>query len=291
MKASYGDKVFYAVNYTVLTIIALTCLFPLVHIAALSLSDSSAIMSGLVTIWPKGWSLEAYGALLQGTNILGAFKNSLIITLVGVVLSMLLTTLAAYPLSRKYFYARKSFTLLMVFTMLFGAGMIPTYLVVKSLGLIDTYFALWLPGLISTYNMLVMKSFFENLPEELQEAARIDGCGEIKILARIILPLSLPMLATLSLFYGVQYWNAFMNVLIYINESDKYNLSVLVQQMVQSQSVMQELSDFQPEDIQNITPQSIKSAGVMVMVIPMLLVYPFLQKYFVKGVLIGSIKG
>ncbi|WP_214626941.1 carbohydrate ABC transporter permease [Paenibacillus agaridevorans] len=291
MKATYSDKVFYTVNYIVLTIIALTCLFPLVHIIALSLSDSSSIMSGLVTLWPRGFSLEAYEALLKGTNVMGAFKNSLIITLVGVVMSMLFTILAAYPLSRKYFYARKAFTLFMVFTMLFGAGIIPTYLVVKSLGLVDTYFALWLPGLISTYNMLVMKSYFENLPEELQEAARIDGCNEVNILTRIIMPLSLPMIATLSLFYGVTYWNAFMNVLIYINESGKYNLSVLVQQMVQSQSVMQDLNNTQLEDIQNITPQSIKSAGVMVMVIPMLLVYPFLQKYFVKGVLIGSIKG
>ncbi|QGH33552.1 ABC transporter permease subunit [Gracilibacillus salitolerans] len=291
MKPTLGDKIFYVINYIALSIISLTCLFPIVHMAALSLSDSHSIMSGHVSIWPKGWTIEAYITLFQGTQILGAFKNSVIITVVGVGLSMLFTIMAAYPLSRKYFYARKTFTLLMVFTMLFGAGMIPSYLVVKSLGLVDTYFAIWFPGLISTYNMLVMKSFFENLPEELEEAARIDGCGEIRLLINIILPLSVPMIATLSLFYGVGYWNMFMNVLIYINETDKYNLSVLVQQMVQSQSVMQELNEVMSEDIQNITPESVKAAGVMVMVIPMLLVYPFLQKYFVKGVLIGSIKG
>ncbi|PMC35643.1 ABC transporter permease [Bacillus sp. UMB0899] len=291
MKSTLGDKIFYSVNYIVLTIISITCLFPIVHMAAVSLSDPNSIMSGQVSIWPKGWTFEAYTTLIEGTNILGAFKNSVVITVVGVGLSMLFTIMAAYPLSRKYFYARKTFTLLMVFTMLFGAGIIPSYLVVKSLGLVDSYFSLWLPGLISTYNMLVMKSFFENLPEELQEAARIDGCGEIRMLVNIILPLSVPMIATLSLFYAVGYWNSFMNVLIYINDSDMYNLSVLVQQMVQSQSVMQELNEVMPEDIQNVTPESVKAAGVMVMIIPMLVVYPFLQKYFVKGVLIGSIKG
>lgn len=286
-----GDRLFYAVNYTLLTVIALTCLFPLIHTAALSLSDSHSIMSGRVSVWPRGWTTEAYSALIRGTRIVNAFRNSVVITVVGVGLSMLMTTLAAYPLSRRYFYARRTLTLLMVFTMLFGAGVIPTYLVVKSLGLVDTYWAIWLPGLVSTYNMLVMKSFFENLPEEVEEAARIDGCGELRLLGQVVLPLSLPMLATLSLFYGVGYWNAFMNVLIYINDTGKYNLSVLVQQMIRSQSVLKEMTDVQPGDIGQMTPESIKSAGVMVMVVPMLLVYPFLQKYFVKGVLIGSVKG
>jgi putative aldouronate transport system permease protein len=291
MRESLGDKVFYAVNVVVLTLIAISCLFPFLHVAAMSLSDTRSIASGEVTIWPKGLSFEAYAQLLNGTNIVNAFKNSVIITLVGVGLSMLMTLLAAYPLSRKYFYARKPLTLLMVFTMLFGAGIIPMYLVVKSLGLVDTYFAIWLPGLISTYNMLIMKSFFENMPDEIDEAARIDGCGEIRLLSRIILPLSLPMIGTLALFYGVGFWNAFMNVLIYINDTGKYNMTVLVQQMVRSQSVLTDVFHSQPEDAGKITPESIKSAGVMLMVIPMLLVYPFLQKYFVKGVMIGSIKG
>lgn len=291
MKASLGDRVFYSLNAVFMSLLAATCLFPLLHVAALSLSDTQAILSGSVTIWPKGWSFEAYRKLVYETNIVNAFKNSLVITFVGVGLSMLMTILAAYPLSRKYFYARKMLTLLMVFTMLFGAGLIPMYLVVKSLGLVDSYYAIWLPGLISTYNMLVMKSFFENLPDEIDEAARMDGCGEIRLLAQVILPLSMPMLATLTLFYGVGFWNAFMNVLIYINDTSKYNMSVLVQQMVRSQSVLTETFYSQSEDLGKITPDSIKSAGVMLMIIPMLIVYPFLQKYFVKGVMIGSIKG
>lgn len=159
----------------------------------------------------------------------------------------------------------------------------------KSLGLINSYWAIWLPGLLSTYNMLVMRTFFENIPEEVEEAARIDGCSEMRLLLQIFLPLSMPVIATLVLFYGVGYWNSFMNVLIYINQTDKYNLTVLVQQMIQSQSLLQELVS-EGEPVQ-VVPESLKAAGILVMVIPMLVVYPFLQKYFVKGVMLGSVKG
>jgi putative aldouronate transport system permease protein len=202
---------------------------------------------------------------------------------------MTATIATAYPLSRRIFVARRFFTLAAVFTMLFSGGLIPTYLVVKSLGLINSYWAIWLPGLLSTYNMLVMRTFFENIPEEIEEAARIDGCNEIRLLLQIFLPLSMPVIATLVLFYGVGYWNSFMSVLIYINQTDKYNLTVLVQQMIQSQSLLQELVS-EGEPVQ-VVPESLKAAGILVMVIPMLVVYPFLQKYFVKGVMLGSVKG
>ncbi|MDF2961509.1 MAG: transporter permease subunit [Paenibacillus sp.] len=293
MKATIGETVFYICNYVVLSIIALSCLFPLLHLIALSLSDAHSVTSGFVTIWPRGWTIVSYIGLLQGTNVINAFKNSVVITMIGVGLSMIFTILAAYPLSRNYFYARRTFTLFTVFTMMFSGGLIPSYLIVKSLGLVNTYFALWLPALVGTYNMLVMKTYFENIPGELEEAGRVDGCGEIRLLWNVILPVSMPMIATLSLFYGVSFWNAFMNVLIYINDTDKFNLSVLIQQMVRSQSILTELevnSLAQDEEIQ-MTPESIKAAGIMIMVIPMLLVYPLLQKHFVKGVLIGSIKG
>jgi putative aldouronate transport system permease protein len=204
---------------------------------------------------------------------------------------MAFTIMAAYPLSRKDFNARRFFTLAIVFTMLFSGGLIPTFLVVKSLGLVNTYGSLWLPGLISTFNMLIMKSFFENIPEELMEAAKMDGCGEARLLIQIILPLSLPVLATLTLFYGVGYWNSFFSLLIYIQDSNKVNLAVMVQQMIQSQSLMQEINNLQPDDIQQMTPESIKASGIIVMMVPMLIVYPFLQKYFVKGVMLGAIKG
>jgi putative aldouronate transport system permease protein len=289
LKSTWGEKVFYGFNYMVLALVGLSCLFPLLHIIALSFSDIHEIASGRVTVYPRGWNTEAFSQLMKGTRVVGAFQNSVILTVVGVTLSMTATIITAYPLSRSLFIARRFFTLAAVFTMLFGGGLIPHYLVIKSLGLINTYWAIWLPGLLSTYNMLVMRTFFENVPEEIEEAARIDGCNEMRLLVQIFLPLSLPVIATLVLFYGVGYWNSFMSVLIYINQTDKYNLTVLVQQMIQSQSLLQELVN-EGEPVQ-IVPESLKAAGILVMVIPMLVVYPFLQKYFVKGVMIGSVKG
>lgn len=291
MRATFGERVFYFMNYIILALAGLSCLLPLLHIIALSLSDSSAISAGRVSFYPIGLEWESYRKLLSGTNIVQAFQNNVVITVVGVALCMTFTILAAYPLSRTYFYGRRFFTLAIVFTMLFGGGLIPTYLVVKSLGLVNSYGALWLPALVSAYNMMLLRSFFENIPEELIEASRIDGCSETRILMQILLPLSFPILATLTLFYAVGFWNMFSNVLIYINDSSKFNLSVLVQNMIKSQTILQEVGELEPDQMQRITPESIKSAAIIVMIIPMLCVYPFLQKYFVKGSMMGSIKG
>ncbi|MFD0712756.1 carbohydrate ABC transporter permease [Paenibacillus sp. GCM10027626] len=291
MKASLGERIFYAVNILILAAAALVCLLPLIHILAVSLSSNTAISTGKVSLWPVEPSWRAYVSMIEGTNIVKAFRNSLVITAAGTAFNMLLTILAAYPLSKKHFYFRRFFTLAIVFTMLFKAGLIPDYMLVKSLHLVDSYWALWLPGLISVYNMLLLRSFFTAIPEELEDAARIDGCSEWKLVLKIILPLSLPVIATLTLFYGVAHWNAFFNVMIYINDSNKYNLSVLVQNMIQSATLLTEMSNLNPDDYKMLTPESIKSASVIVMTLPMLLVYPFLQKYFVKGVMLGAVKG
>lgn len=291
MRTTRGERLFYAINYLLLTITGLSCLLPLMNIAALSLSSDHAVISGSVSIWPVDITLTSYSMLFKGTPILKSFMNSVTLTLVGVALCLFFTLLAAYPLSRKAFYARKPLTLAIVFTMLFSGGLIPSYLVIKSLGLINSYGAIWLPVLVSVYNMLIMKTHFENMPEELEEAARIDGCGELSFIWRILLPLSLPMLATIALFYGVGFWNAFMSVLIYINDTDKYNLTVNVQNMIRSQSLIATLTTLRQEDLEMIAPEGIKSAGIMVMIIPLIIVYPFLQKYFVKGAMIGAIKG
>lgn len=292
MKRSKEETVFYIVNYALLFIAGMSCLMPLLNLLALSVSDYDAVASGFVGLWPVGFTLESYKALMDGTPIVQCFNNSLTITGIGVVLSMAFTIFAAYPLSKSYFYARKWLTLAIVFTMLFGVQTIPAFLVNRSLGIIDTYWALWLPGLVSAYNMLVLKSFFEQIPPELEEAAQMDGCGEWRLLLQIVLPLSLPVLATLTLFYGVGYWNAFQSVLINISDSSKFNLAVLVQSMVANQSLLQSLNNLQPQDAEQLlTPQSIRSAGIVVMMIPLLIVYPFLQKYFVKGVMVGAVKG
>ena len=291
MKYTTGEKVFYGVNYFLLSLAGLICLLPLLNLASVSLSGKDAVLSGFVTFWPVDVTTESYKLLFDGTPIVNAFFNNVKITVVGVVLSMIFTVFAAYPLSRSWFYGRRYLTLVIVFTMLFNGGLIPTYLVIKQLGLVDSYGALWLPALVSTYNMLIMRSFFGSIPDELVEAARMDGAGEWRVLLRIMLPLSVPMIATIALFYGVHYWNAFFNVLIYMNSADKYNMTVLIQQMIKSQSVLQELNMMNQEEVSNITPEGIKAAGIMIMVIPMLIVYPLLQRYFVKGVMIGAIKG
>lgn len=290
MKATKGEKVFYAVNYVVLGLIALTCILPFIHIVALSLSDRSSVDSGHVFFWPIGLQFTAYKIFFIASPAFNAFKNSIIITLVGVALSLLGTILAAYPLSRSYLIGRRYLVLGMVFTMLFSGGLIPTYLVIKNMHLIDSYWALWLSGFISTYNMLLMRSYFENIPYEVQEAARIDGCNDTSLLIRIILPLSLPMLATLALFYGIGFWNSFMNVLMYINKSELQNLTVIVQAMLQQNDLLNSPS-LNSEEQAAVATEMVKAVGVVVMVVPMLVVYPFLQKYFVKGVMLGSVKG
>ncbi|NOU67431.1 ABC transporter permease subunit [Paenibacillus sp. LMG 31461] len=290
MKATRGENIFYTINYIVLGLIALTCILPFIHIVALSLSERTAVDSGHVAFWPIGMQFTAYKIFFVASPALSAFKNSIIITLVGVVLSLLGTILAAYPLSRSYLMGRRYLVLGMVFTMLFSGGLIPTYLVIKSMHLIDSYWALWLSGFISTYNMLLMKSYFENIPYEVQEAARIDGCSDTSLLVRIILPLSLPMLATLALFYGIGFWNSFMNVLMYINKSEMMNLTVVVQAMLQKNDLLNSPS-LNVEEQAAVATEMVKAVGVVVMVVPMLVVYPFLQKYFVKGVMLGSVKG
>ncbi|UKS27123.1 carbohydrate ABC transporter permease [Paenibacillus sp. HWE-109] len=290
MKTSRGERIFYGINYVLLAVIALTCLMPFIHIVALSLSERSAVDSGHVFFWPVGLQFTAYKIFFIASPAFQAFKNSIVITIVGVVLSLLGTILAAYPLSRNYLIGRRFLVLAMVFTMLFSGGLIPTYLVVKEMSLIDSYWAIWLTGFISTYNMLLMRSYFENIPYEVQEAARIDGCNDTSLLIRIILPLSLPMLATLALFYGISYWNSFMNVLMYINKSSLQNLTVIVQAMLQKNDLLNSPS-LNNEEQAAVATEMVKAVGVVVMVVPMLVVYPFLQKYFVKGVMLGSVKG
>ncbi|NQX64369.1 carbohydrate ABC transporter permease [Paenibacillus qinlingensis] len=291
MQTSYGERTLVVIFYGLLTIAALACLFPLLHIISLSISDTHAVASGWVTFYPIGFSLESYKQLMSGSPIVNSFFNSVQITGVGVVLSMAFTILAAYPLTRSYFYGRKWYLFAIVFTMLFGGGLIPTYLTLKAYGLMNTYWALWLPGLVSTFNLLVLRSFMENIPSELDDAARMDGCGDWKYLTRIVLPLSLPVLTTLALFYGVGYWNAFFNVLIYINETTKYNLSVLVQQMIQSQTMLAQMNSSDAADQILLTPEEVNSAAIIVMVLPIMIIYPLLQRHFVKGVMIGAIKG
>jgi putative aldouronate transport system permease protein len=289
MRMSKSDKWFYFINGLLLTLIASSCLIPLLHVFSLSLSSSRAIESGDVSFIPIEITMDSFDILLEGSRVLTAFRNSVVITVIGMLLSMAATILTAYPLSRRSLPGRKYLTLAAVFTMIFSGGMIPTFIVVHGLGLINSYWAIWLPALVSTYLMLIMKSFNENIPVEIEEAGRIDGCNEWGMLFRIFLPLSVPVLATLSLFYAVGYWNVFMPVLLYINDTTMYNLTVLIQNMIRSTSVLNELGNY--DAVGHLTPEGVKAAGVILLLIPMLAVYPFVQRYFVQGVMLGAVKG
>lgn len=292
MGKSISEKNVDRICYVVLTVCGIISILPIINVFATAFSGAQAVESGRVGLWPVDFTWESFKLLIEGTMAVRAMGNSIVITVGGTVICMVMTTLAAYPLSKPYFIGNLIFTRLIVFTMLFSGGMIPTYIVIQKMGLIDTYWALWLPSAVSTYNMLVMRTFFTNIPKEIEEAAIIDGCGEWGLLLRIFIPLSKPVMATMVLFYGVAHWNTFMNAMLYINDPIKQNLSVLVQQMIKSMNVLtSELANANPQDLQAITSAGLRAAGVVVMVVPMLVIYPFLQKYFVKGVMLGSVKG
>lgn len=278
------------INYCLITLLAFACLYPFLNVIAYSLSGYNAVLSGKVTFYPIDFNLEAYKQILGKTQIWLSMRSTIIVTLLGTALSLLLTLFAAYVLSRDYLPGRKFFTGLILFTMYFGGGMIPTFLVVKNLGLYDTLGALFIPQSVNVFNFIVMRTFFRELPKELEEAARIDGASDIQVLFRIILPLSLPIIATIGLFYAVGYWNSYFDALLYIQNPDKYTLQLRLRSLLFGGELNNSGANLEGIGTQVMT-QSLKMATVAVSTIPILLVYPWLQKYFVKGVMVGSIKG
>ncbi|WNR45267.1 carbohydrate ABC transporter permease [Paenibacillus roseipurpureus] len=290
MRTSVTSRWFQTGNGLMLALLAFTTVFPLLNVLAASLSSSRAISSGEVFLWPVEFTLAAYKTLINDGQLFVAMKNSVIILLMGTMLNMMATIAAAYPLSRKRLTARTPLLMMVTFTMLFSGGIIPNFILIKSLGLMNSYWALWIPGLISTYNMFVMKTFFEGLPVEMEESAAIDGANDLVILWQIILRVSMPIIASLALFYAVSWWNSYFNVLIYITQSDKLSLSVKLLQMIQTTSTNL-LDGSSNSDMEVVTPEGIRASAIIISIAPILCVYPFLQKYFVKGVLIGSVKG
>lgn len=275
-------------NYCVLTLLAIACLLPFLNIIGSSFATSSEITQRPFILIPKTFTLDAYRYILSTPTIFRSLGVSIIVTLGGTFISMCLTSFMAYGLSRKYLHGRGVINFLIVFTMLFAGGMIPTFLVVKSLHLIDSLWSLILPVAINAFNLIIMRNFFQALPDSLEESAKMDGCTDFGVFFRIMLPLSLPSIATISLFYAVTYWNTYQNALIYLNDSSKWPIQVLLRQIVIVSSGMN--ADAGAVDV--VPPaQSIKMAVIIVATIPMLIVYPFIQKYFVKGALVGAVKG
>ncbi|WP_010276341.1 carbohydrate ABC transporter permease [Paenibacillus senegalensis] len=275
------------VNAIILFGVVFACLYPFLYMIVVSLSSDIHIMKGEVWFWPKGFNLDAYKYVLEDKRIYTGYKNTIIYVTLGTAVSLLLTALGAYALSKKHMVFRKPFMLMIVFTMFFGGGMIPTFLVVRELGLINTIWAMVLPGAISTWNLLIMRTFFAGIPSELEESGKIDGLSEIGIFFRIVLPLSKAVLATIGLYYAVGIWNNFMGPLLYLRNQELFPLQVILRNIVLSG----QLSGSEGPTEVAVVEDAIKFATIIVSTLPILIIYPFIQKYFVKGALIGSVKG
>jgi len=290
MKESLDNKIFIAFATMIVCILALLCLLPFINLLALSLSSSEYVMKGEITFWPKGFTTVAYKAIVENGVLTRAMIRTILLTIVYIGVAMVMSILCAYPMSHKDLKGRKFLWVFIIFTMYFSGGMIPTYLAINQLGLIDSMAALVLPAAISTYNMILMKTFFASIPESLKESAIIDGANDAHILWKIVLPLSKPMLATITLFYAVSRWNAVTDALLYINTSEKYVLQVRLRQMIQNYSAITDVLEGSAAT-DTMVALTVRSASLIFSLIPILLIYPFVQKYFVKGVMIGSVKG
>ncbi|WP_059051943.1 carbohydrate ABC transporter permease [Paenibacillus senegalimassiliensis] len=287
-RTTIGSRIFTIVNSTLLVLIALICLLPFINVIASSFASTQEMVAKRFILFPTTFSLDAYKYILSTPTIFKALGVSIGVTLAGTVVSMILTSLMAYGLSRTYLYGRNFINFVVVFSMLFSGGMIPTFLVVKSVHLIDSYWSMIIPVAINAFNLIIMRNFFQALPDSLEESAKIDGCTDFGVFFKIMLPLALPSIATISLFYGVAYWNTYMNAILYINDSLKWPIQVLLRQIVIVSSGMQ--ADNTSVDV--IPPaQTIKMAVIVIATVPMLLAYPFVQRHFVKGALLGSVKG
>jgi putative aldouronate transport system permease protein len=279
--------------YVLLGVVTLIVLYPLFFVLIASVSNPGSVIRGEVWLWPKGFSLVGYERLFGNKELLRGFMNTVMYTVVGTALNVVMTVAGAYPLSRTDFKGRHFFTFLIVFTMFFGGGMIPTYLLIKSLGLLNTFWVMIIPSAVSVWNILIMRTFFQSsIPKEVQEAAFMDGCSNIKILLKVVLPLSGPVLAVMVLFYAVGHWNAYFSALLYLSDRDLYPMQLFLREIL-VQNQMQEMVDISDDTLARslMDAEAIKYAAVIVTNLPMLILYPFLQKYFVKGVMVGAIKG
>lgn len=287
MKAK--ENVYQAILWIVLIVLSATMILPFLYVVILSFTDATAYSAGKFILWPEKWSTQAYELILSGSGFLNSLKSTLFITLVGTPLNVLVNAGLAYMLS-KPIPGKKFFNKYVMFTMLFSAGMVPNFINIKNLGLINNYFACILPAACGAWTIMVMRSFFQSLPVELEEAAKIDGCGQLKIFGIIVLPLSKAMLATMTLFAFVSYWNTYFNSIMYMTSSSKSTLQVYVQKIVLS-STASDVVDIGLE-LANVVPQEVmRMAAVVVVVLPVLIVYPFLQKYFESGMMVGAVKG
>lgn len=293
MYASRGDKIFDTFNVIILFILTLVTLYPLIFVLSASLSDPLEVVTGRVFLLPKGFNIDAYRRVLSNSTIGQGYRNSIFYTALGVSISMILTIFAAFALSRHNLVGKNFFTVMITLTMFFSGGLVPSYLVVRNLGLIGNFWSIILPSAMSAYNMIIMRSYFmSSIPYSLQEAAIIDGCSPWGLLFRIILPLSKPVLAVIALFYGVGRWNSYFSCMLYLgSRKDLWTLQLIIREIV-IQNTTTEMMEVGLVSLEQImAKESLKYTSIIVASLPLLIVYPFIQKYFVRGVMIGAIKG
>ncbi len=291
MKLTAGEKVFGVFNVIFLGVVALLCLYPFMYTLSMSLSTANEASRAGFHIVPREVTLTSYKVVLGNPNIVTGYVNSILRTVIGTSLTLLATCVAAYPLSRREMPHRSLITFMIVFTMLFNGGMVPGYLLIKNLGLINTLGALVIPTMITAFNVIIVKNFFQSLPESLVESARMDGAGEWRVLFSIYIPLSKPVLATVALWSAVGHWNAWFDALLYITDDSKQVLQTFLLQriVIESGTQMMELGITDTEVLQ-FTGETIKAATIIVTILPIICVYPFVQKYFVKGIMLGGVK-
>lgn len=292
MKRNLSEVTFDVGNVIILCLLTIATLYPFLYVAFASISSPSELAShsGLL-LFPRGIQWEAYKLVLNNPLILSGYRNTLIYVVVGTTLNIVVTALMAYALSRKGVLLRNYIMMFIVFTMFFSGGLIPTYLMIKGVGLLNTMGAMVLPGLISTMNLIIMRTYFQSIPESLEESAKLDGAGDWVILFRIIIPLSMPVISVMILYYGVGHWNAWFNASIYLNKSELFPLQLVLRNILVTNNTDDMMVTLGVNQKGQDMSEVIKYATIMVATIPVLLVYPFLQKYFAKGVMIGAIKG
>lgn len=286
-----GERVGNTIILILLTLLSLIMIYPFWHVLMYSISDAKLALGGGIFLWPRGFSLYGYKLVMKNAQIWIAYRNTILKTAAGTSLSVLLSAMTAYPLSVRRLRGRNGFSMMIFFTMLFGGGTIPSYLLVKSLGLIDTFWALILPGAMSAYNMFILRNYMQSLPAELEESARIDGARAFTILFRIIIPLSAPSLAAIAMFYGVGNWNSYMDCLLYTNKPELQVLQLYLRQVLLQTSSSNASMAVAGSTEEYISDTAMQMVIIAVTVIPILIVYPWLQRFYTKGITVGAVKG
>ena len=294
IRKTRSDVVFDIVNYTLLVLVFFIIAYPLYFVVIASFSDPYLVTTGQVWFYPKGLNLDAYAKVFAREDIMIGYRNTIIYTFFGTLLNLVMTIIGAYPLSLPGFKGKNLIMMMMMVTMFFSGGLIPTYLVYKQIGLINSPLVMIIPGAVSVYNLIIVRTFFQNsIPFELQEAARIDGCNNFQILTRIVIPLSKPILAVMVIFYGVGHWNQFFEGLIYLTNQNYYPLQLILRALLIVNADVTNGAAGDAEELARkvMLAESIKYSVIIVSSVPVMILYPFMQKYFVKGVMIGAVKG